>query len=97
METLKDIVKGTATMDCVRSGGIAEYIITSCNGKRYMLEIDLSNRVDCGDSDTFSIHYPKAIILCITLGLLFKNRATVNASFSVSYPTLSTSWPFITL
>lgn len=63
METLKDIVKGTATMDCVRSGGIAEYIITSCNGKRYMLEIDLSNRVDCGDSATFSIHYPKAIIL----------------------------------
>ena len=63
METLKDIVKGTATMDCVRSGGIAEYIITSCNGKRYMLEIDLSNRVDCGDSATFNIHYSKAIIL----------------------------------
>ena len=63
METLKDIVKGTATMDCVRSGGIAEYIITSCNGKRYMLEIDLSNRVDCGDSATFNVHYPKAIIL----------------------------------
>ena len=63
METLKDIVKGTATMDCVRSGGIAEYIITSCNGKRYMLEIDLSNRVDCGDSATFNVNYDKAIIL----------------------------------
>lgn len=63
METLKDIVKGSATMDCVRSGGIAEYIITSCNGKRYMLEIDLSNRVDCGDSATFNVHYDKAIIL----------------------------------
>ena len=63
MEALKDIVKGTATMDCVRSGGIAEYIITSCNGKRYMLEIDLSNRVDCGDSATFKVNYDKAIIL----------------------------------
>lgn len=63
METLKDIVKGTARMDCVRSGGIAEYIITSCNGKRYMLEIDLSNRVDCGDSATFNVNYDKAIIL----------------------------------
>lgn len=63
METLKDIVKGTARMDCVRSGGIAEYIITSCNGKRYMLEIDLSNRVDCGDNATFNVYYDKAIIL----------------------------------
>jgi len=63
METLKEIVKGSATMDCVRSGGIAEYIITSCNGKRYMLEINLSDRVDCGDNATFDIHYDKAIIL----------------------------------
>ena len=63
METLKDIVKGTATMDCVRSGGIANYIITSCNGKRYLLEIDLSDKVDCGASATFNVHYDKAIIL----------------------------------
>ncbi len=63
METLKDIVKGTATLDCVRSGGIAEYIITSCNGKRYLLEIDLSDRVDCGDSATFKTRYDKAITL----------------------------------
>lgn len=63
METLKDIVKGTAKLDCVRSGGIAEYIITSCNGKKYLLEIDLSNKVDCGDSASFKIDYPKAIIL----------------------------------
>ena len=63
METLKEIVKGMATLECVRSGGIAEYVITSCNGKRYMLEIDLSNRVDCGDSAVFNVHYDKAIIL----------------------------------
>lgn len=37
METLKEIVKGTAALDCVRSGGIAEYIITSENGKKYLL------------------------------------------------------------
>lgn len=63
METLKDIVKGTAKLDCVRSGGIAEYIITSCNGKRYLIEIDLSNRYDCGDSASFMPYYDKAIIL----------------------------------
>jgi hypothetical protein len=63
METLKEIVKGTATLDCVRSGGIAEYVITSCNGKRYMLEINLSDRVDCGNDATFEKHYDKAIIL----------------------------------
>ena len=63
METLKDIVKGTAKMDCVRSGGVAEYIITSSNGKRYLLEINLADKVDCGDSATFKTEYPKAIIL----------------------------------
>jgi hypothetical protein len=63
METLKEIVKGTATLDCIRSGGIAEYIITSCNGKKYMLEIDLSDKVDCGESASFKTHYDKAIIL----------------------------------
>ena len=63
METLKDIVKGTAKLDCVRSGGIAEYIITSCNGKKYLLEIDLSDKVDCGDSASFKTEYPRAIIL----------------------------------
>lgn len=63
METLKDIVKGTAMLNCVRSGGIAEYIITSINGKKYQLEIDLSNKVDCGESATFEINYDKAITL----------------------------------
>ena len=63
MEALKDIVKGTAKLDCVRSGGIAEYIITSINGKKYLLEIDLSDKVDCGDSATFRTEYPKAITL----------------------------------
>lgn len=62
-ETLTEIVKGTANLDCIRSGGVAEYIITSCNGVKYMVEIDLSNKVDCGESASFMPHYDKAIIL----------------------------------
>ena len=53
METLKNLVKGQARLDCMRSGGIAEYVITSENGKRYLVEIDLSNKIDCGESATF--------------------------------------------
>lgn len=63
METLTQIVKGTAQLDCVRTGGVAEYIITSCNGKKYLVEIDLSNKVDCGESASFKPYYEKAIIL----------------------------------
>jgi hypothetical protein len=63
METLKQIVKGSAKLDCIKSGGVAEYIITSENNKRYMVEIDLSDKIDCGDSATFMTVYEKAIIL----------------------------------
>ena len=63
METLKQIVKGSAKLDCIKSGGVAEYIITSENGKRYMVEIDLSNKIDCGESATFMPVDEKAIIL----------------------------------
>lgn len=48
METLKQIVKGTANLECVYGGGVAQYIITSENNKKYLLEIDLSNKTDCG-------------------------------------------------
>lgn len=63
METLTQIVKGTAQLDCIRTGGVAEYIITSCNGKKYLIEIDLSDKVDCGESASFKPYYEKAIIL----------------------------------
>ena len=63
MERLLDIVKGTATLEGVRSGGIAEYIITSCNGKKYLLEINVADRVDCGNDATFEKHYDRAVIL----------------------------------
>ena len=63
METLTQIVKGTAQLDCIRTGGVAEYVITSCNGKKYLVEIDLSDKVDCGESASFKPYYEKAIIL----------------------------------
>ena len=63
METLKQIVKGSAKLDCIKSGGVAEYIITSVNNHKYMVEIDLSDRVDCGESASFKPFYEKAIIL----------------------------------
>lgn len=63
METLTQIVKGNARLDCIRTGGIAEYVITSINGNKYLVEIDLSNKVDCGESATFQPYYEKAIIL----------------------------------
>ena len=63
METLKQIVKGSAKLECIRSGGIAEYIITSETGKRYVLDIDLSDKVDCGESASFMPFYERAIIL----------------------------------
>lgn len=49
METLKQIVKGNAVLDSIRGGGVASYIITSENNKKYLLDIDLSNKKDVGD------------------------------------------------
>ena len=46
--TLKEIVQGTADLNCVLSGGIAVYILTDVNGKKYQIEIDLSDRHDVG-------------------------------------------------
>lgn len=63
MEDLKDIVKGTAVLDRMLSGGIAVYIIESINGKKYQLEIDLSDKNDVGATATFEIKYDKATIL----------------------------------
>ena len=51
METLKQIVKGTANLECVYGGGVAQYIITSENNKKYLLEIDLSNKRGKFDED----------------------------------------------
>lgn len=60
---LKDIVKGTATLEGVLSGGIAVYILESESGKKYQLQIDLSDKHDCGESAMFMAHYDKALTL----------------------------------
>lgn len=60
---LKEIVKGNATLECMFSGGIAVYHITTENDETYRLEIDLSDKNDVGATSTFEVHYDKAIIL----------------------------------
>ena len=60
---LKDIVKGTADLSCILSGGIAIYILTDINGNKYQLEINLSDKHDVGETASFMPHYDKAIIL----------------------------------
>jgi hypothetical protein len=63
MEELKDIVKGKAELNCVLSGGIAVYHITSINNRKYQLEIDLSDKHDVGDTAAFDVKYDKCVIL----------------------------------
>ena len=60
---MTDIVMGSAKLNCVLSGGIAVYYITSVSGKKYQLEIDLSDKHDVGETATFEVEYDKAIIL----------------------------------
>lgn len=60
---LKDIVKGTADLDCVMSGGIAVYILTSESNKCYQLEIDMTDKHDVGETASFRSHYPSALML----------------------------------
>ena len=60
---LKDIVKGTATLVGVLSGGIAIYNLESISGKLYQLEIDLSDKHDVGETAMFLPFYEKALIL----------------------------------
>lgn len=54
---LKEIVKGTADLKYVLSGGIAVYVLTSETGEKYQLEIDLSDKHDVGETSSFSVHY----------------------------------------
>ena len=60
---LKEIVKGSADMTCVIAGGIVEYELTDVNGKKYQLQINVSDKHDVGETAIFEKHYDKAIIL----------------------------------
>ena len=60
---LKNIVKRSAKLLFIKSGGIAVYELNSIDGKKYQLEIDLSDRHDVGETATFEVEYEKSLIL----------------------------------
>ena len=53
VQDIKPIVKGAANLQYVMSGGIAIYHIDSVDGKKYQLEIDLSDKHDVGETAAF--------------------------------------------
>ena len=53
VQDIKPIVKGTANLQYVMSGGIAIYHIDAVDGKKYQLEIDLSDKHDVGETAAF--------------------------------------------
>ena len=50
VQDIKPIVKGIAQLQFVMGGGIAIYHILSTDGKKYQLEIDLSDKHDVGET-----------------------------------------------
>ena len=60
---LKSIVKGSAKLLFIKSGGIAVYELNSIDGKKYYLEIDLSDKNDVGETATFETEYEKSLVL----------------------------------
>lgn len=62
VQDIKPIVKGTANLQYVMSGGIAIYHIDAVDGKKYQLEIDLSDKHDVGETAAFH-SIEKALLL----------------------------------
>jgi hypothetical protein len=62
VEDIKPIVKGMAQLQYIMAGGIAVYHIIAVDGKKYQLEINLSNKQDVGETAAFK-PVEKAIIL----------------------------------
>ena len=60
---LKNIVKGSAKLLFVKSGGIAVYELNSIDGKKYHIEIDLSDKNDVGETAIFKTEYVKSLML----------------------------------
>jgi hypothetical protein len=50
---IKPLVKGIAQLQYIMAGGIAVYHITAVDGKKYQLEINLSNKNDVGETAAF--------------------------------------------
>lgn len=74
---LKEIVKGTADMVSVMSGGIATYKLTDINGKNYLVDIDLSNKDDVGTTAVFMVHYDKSITLMRWIRRAIENNTLI--------------------
>lgn len=74
---LKTLVKSPADLDCVKSGGIAVYIITTENEGKYQLEIDLSDTHDVGETATFMSHYEKSLILMRWIRRALENNTLI--------------------
>jgi hypothetical protein len=74
---LKEIIKGSADLQCVIAGGVAKYIITDPNGIKYLLRIDLSDKHDVGETATFELHYDKAMILMRWIRRAIENNELV--------------------
>lgn len=60
---LKNIVKGSAKLLFIKSGGIAVYERNSIDGKKYQIEIDLSDKNDVGETAIFETEYVKSLML----------------------------------
>lgn len=60
---LKNIVKGSAKLLFIKSGGIAVYELNSIDGKKYQVEIDLSDKNDVGETAIFETEYVKSLML----------------------------------
>ena len=53
VQDIKSIVKGTANLQYIMSGGIAVYHLNAVDGHFYQIEIDLSNKHDVGETAAF--------------------------------------------
>ena len=53
VEDIKPLVKGIAQLQYIMAGGIAVYHITSVDGNKYQIEIDLSDKKDVGETAAF--------------------------------------------
>ena len=62
VQDIKPIVKGMAQLQYIMAGGIAVYHIIAVDGKKYQLEINLSDKQDVGETAAFK-PVEKAIIL----------------------------------
>lgn len=63
VKDIKDIVKGSASLTSVKAGGICQYLLKSSDGSEYLLDIDVSDKKDVGESCEFEVEYEKALFL----------------------------------